>query len=141
MADGTNQRRMELEPVSRHFGKYLLRTHNKYSYCVFATSYLDINVINDFMCRKFMGYYDTSDSNNFVDSLKIIPLCTKDLKLILKYNLTYDDLYEFFEKAYEANERHPQKWYDNYVNIESVYATKVLGTSEICIAADPIRHS
>lgn len=141
LADGTNQRRMEMEPVSRHLGKYLLRTHNKYSYCVFATSYLDINVINDFMCRKFMGYYDTSDSSKFVDSLKIIPLCTKDLKLILKYNLTYDDLYEFFEKAYEANERHPQKWYDNYVNIESVYTSKVFGTSELGIAADPIRHS
>lgn len=52
-------------------------------------------MINDFMCRKYMGYYDTSDSNNYVESLKIIPLCTKDLKLILKYKLTYDELYDF----------------------------------------------
>lgn len=141
LADGTNQRRMEMEPVSRHLGRYLLRTQNKNSYCVFATSYLDINVINDFMCRKFMGYYDTSDSSKYVDSLKIIPLCTKDLKLILKYNLTYDELYEFFEKAYEANERHPQKWYDNYVSIESVYTSKVFKAGELAIAADPIRHS
>lgn len=140
LADGTNQRRMEMEPVSRHLGRYLLRTQNKNSYCVFATSYLDVNVINDFMCRKYMGYYDTSDSNNYVESLKIIPLCTKDLKQILKYNLTYDDLYEFFEKAYEVNERHPQKWYDKYVNIESVYNSKLYADGEISMAADPM-HS
>lgn len=34
LADGTNQRRMEMEPVSRHLGRYLLRTQNKNSYCV-----------------------------------------------------------------------------------------------------------
>ncbi len=141
LADGSNQRRMEMEPVSRHLGRYLLRTQNKNSYCVFATSYLDINVINDFMCRKYMGYYDTSDSNNYVESLKIIPLCTKDLKLILKYNLTYDDLYEFFERAYEVNERHPQKWYDKYVSIESVYASKLYTDGPVPIAAEPIKHS
>lgn len=141
LADGTNQRRMEMEPVSRHLGRYLLRTQNKNSYCVFATSYLDINVINDFMCRKYMGYYDTSDSNNYVESLKIIPLCTKDLKLILKYNLTYDDLYESFERAYEVNERHPQKWYDKYVSIESVYTSKLYTDGAIPMVADPIGHS
>ncbi len=141
LADGTNQRRMEMEPVSRHLGRYLLRTQNKNSYCVFATSFLDINVINDFMCRKYMGYYDTSDSNKYVESLKIIPLCTKDLKLILKYNLTYEDLYEFFEKAYEAKERHPQKWYDNYVSIESIYTSKVFDVVDIGVAAESIELS
>lgn len=141
LADGTNQRRMEMEPVSRHLGRYLLRTQNKNSYCVFATSYLDINVINDFMCRKYMGYYDTSDSNNYVESLKIIPLCTKDLKLILKYKQTYDELYDFFERAYEVNERHPQKWYDKYVSIESVYTSRLCADGELPMVADPIMHS
>lgn len=138
LADGANQRRMEMEPVSRHLGRYLLRTRNKYSYCVFATSYLDINVINDFMGRKQLGFYDPSDSNNYVDSLKIIPLCTKDLKLILKYSLSYDELYELFEKAYEANERHPQKWYDNYVSIESAYEAKLRKNKHLALVADPI---
>ena len=97
-------------------------------------------MINDFMGRKKLGFYDPSDSNNYVDSLKIIPLCTKDLKLILKYSLSYDELYELFEKAYEANERHPQRWYDNYVSIESAYEARLRKNKPLALAADPI-HS
>lgn len=40
LADSTNQRRMEMEPVSRHLGMHLIRTGNMNSYCVFATNYL-----------------------------------------------------------------------------------------------------
>lgn len=108
LADSTNQRRMEMEPVSRHLGNYLLRTKNKYSYCVFATSNLNINVISDFMCRKFMAYYDTSNPDKYVESMKIIPLCTKDLKNMLKYNVNYGELYEIFDKAYKTDEHHAQ---------------------------------
>lgn len=56
LADNTNQRRMEMEPVSRHLGRHLLRTGNLDSYCVFATTYLDINVIADFRGRKNMPF-------------------------------------------------------------------------------------
>jgi hypothetical protein len=28
-------------------------------------------------------------------------------------------LYKHFDEAFKATEKHPQKWYDNYVNIES----------------------
>lgn len=52
LADSTNQRRMEMEPVSRHLGNHILRTNNKHSYCLFATNYLDNNVISDFRMRK-----------------------------------------------------------------------------------------
>ena len=38
LADSTNQRRMEMEPVSRHLGRHLIRTGNLNSYCVFATN-------------------------------------------------------------------------------------------------------
>lgn len=56
LADNTNQRRMEMEPVSRHLGRHLLRTGNLNSYCVFATTYLDINVIADFRGRKICRF-------------------------------------------------------------------------------------
>ena len=138
LADGSNQRRMEMEPVSRHLGRYLLRTHNKNSYCIFATSYLDINVINDFRGRKLLGYYDASDYNNYVESMKIIPLCTKDIKLILENGLTYNDLYEYFEKAYEAEERQAKKWYDNYVSIENSYLNKINGKPEAIMVAESL---
>ena len=42
---------MEMEPVSRHLGNHILRTNNKSSYCLFATNYLDMNVISDFQIR------------------------------------------------------------------------------------------
>ncbi|MCD8290615.1 MAG: AlwI family type II restriction endonuclease [Prevotella sp.] len=42
LADGTNQRRMEMEPVSRHLGQHLLRTNNPDSYCLFTTNNLNI---------------------------------------------------------------------------------------------------
>lgn len=120
LADSTNQRRMEMEPVSRHLGNHLLRTGNLNSYCVFATSFLHINVIGDFMNRKTMVYCDPSDSSKYVDGMKIISLDTKDLADIINRSITYGTLYKHFQKAYEAEERHPQKWYDNFVSVRNV---------------------
>ena len=52
LTDSTNQRRMEMEPVSRHLGNHILRTKNLNSYCVFTTNNLNINVVLDFRGRK-----------------------------------------------------------------------------------------
>ena len=71
---------MEMEPVSRHLGRHLIRTGNLDSYCVFATNYLDINVIADFRGRKSMPFYDTQDYSKSVNGMKIIPLQTSELK-------------------------------------------------------------
>ena len=119
LADSTNQRRMEMEPVSRHLGNHLLRTGNKNSYCVFATSFLHVNVIGDFHGRKTIPYCDPQDPDRYVSGLKIIPLCTNDLRCIVRYRIPYSMLYVHFCKAYDAQETHPQKWYDDYVNISN----------------------
>lgn len=120
LADSTNQRRMEMEPVSRHLGNHLLRTGNMNSYCVFATSFLHINVIGDFMNRKYDIYCDPADNDKYIDGMKIIPLDTNDLAEMLHKSITYSTLYNHFQKAYEAEERHPKKWYDNYVTISKL---------------------
>ena len=52
LADGSNQRRMEMEPVSRHLGEYLLAHPNIEAYCIFITTLLNHNVISDFRARK-----------------------------------------------------------------------------------------
>lgn len=65
LADKNNQRRMEMEPVSRHLGNHLLRTRNFNSYCVFATSYLNVNVIGDFRMRKNTIYCDVNNANSY----------------------------------------------------------------------------
>ena len=76
LADSTNQRRMEMEPVSRHLGMHLIRTGNMNSYCVFATNYLNINVISDFRSRKTTPFYDPQDYSKSIAGMKIIPLET-----------------------------------------------------------------
>ncbi len=119
LADSTNQRRMEMEPVSRHLGNHLLKTGNRNSYCVFATSHLHINVIGDFRMRKMIMYCDPQDTSKYVSDLKIMPLCTNDLRCIIEKNISYAQLYKHFCIAYESQEMHPQKWYDEYVCIEN----------------------
>lgn len=111
LADGTNQRRMEMEPVSRHLGSHLLRTGNLNSYCVFATTYLDINVIADFRNRKTTPFYNTHDYNQYVNGMKIIPLQTTELKQIIICGIKYKDLYPIFEEAYNSVIP-PHLWYE-----------------------------
>lgn len=119
LADSTNQRRMEMEPVSRHLGNHLLRTHNDFSYCVFATTYLHINVIADFRGRKNCFYTDPQNEDNFITSMKIIPIQTSDLRFIIQNQITYSMLYKHFDIAFQADEMNPRIWHDNYVNIEN----------------------
>lgn len=109
LADRTNQRRMEMEPVSRHLGNHILRTKNFNSYCVFATNNLNINVVSDFRGRKNQRYYDTADDNNFVDGMKIIPLQIDDLKNIVENKIGYEKLYKIFEDAFQS-ELAPREW-------------------------------
>lgn len=115
LADSTNQRRMEMEPVSRHLGRHLIRTGNLNSYCVFATNYLDINVIADFRGRKSMPFYDTQDYSKSVNGMKIIPLQTSELKKIVSNGKTYKELYPLFEAAFNSTLL-PHEWYESCIN-------------------------
>lgn len=112
LATETNQRRMEMEPVSRHLGRHLIRTGNMNSYCVFITPYLDINVVADFRSRKTALYYDTQDTTQYVEGMKIIPLDTEVLKRIVSECVKYKTLYTLFDSAYEST-LPPHLWYEN----------------------------
>ena len=114
LADGTNQRRMEMEPVSRHLGQHLIRTGNMNSYCIFATNFLNINVISDFRSRKTTPYYDANNYEKCVDGMKIIPLRTNELKTIVSESKKYAELYHIFENAY-ISELRPHEWYDECI--------------------------
>ncbi len=117
LADNSNQRRMEMEPVSRHLGQHLLRTGNMNSYCVFATGKLNINVISDFRSRKSMPYYDPQDYSKNVSGMKIIPLQISDLKAILKGGRRYKDLYLLFETAFNSA-LPPHEWYSQCISTQ-----------------------
>lgn len=120
LSEGSNQRRMEMEPVSRHLGKRLLDTRNTYTYCIFVTNKLHINVISDFMSRRHYVYCNPQDPSKCVDGMKIIPLAISDLREIIWQKKRYPELYERFEQAFRTQETHPKTWYDNHVKIQSL---------------------
>jgi len=110
LSDRTNQRRMEMEPVSRHLGDYILSSGDRNAYCVFVTNFLHINVKSDFRSRRNTPYF-SSDGERSVDGMKILPLETAELRTILECNISYDALYPLFENAYRSNES-VQTWYE-----------------------------
>ena len=113
LANSTNQRRMEMEPVSRHLGDYLLSHPGEMAYCLFATTYLHINVVADFRGRKNMLYYSV-DGSNCINSMKIIPCLTSEIKTILLKKINYSEIYNIFDNAYAANTK-PNEWYEKNI--------------------------
>lgn len=116
LAERTNQRRMEMEPVSRHLGTYRLKDPARPSYCVFVTTNLDPNVISDFRSRKDFVFYDTRDTSRYVKGLNIIPLDTDDLSAILRRGTDYADLRKRFDDAYaDTTCPLPLDWYNRLI--------------------------
>ncbi|WP_104713257.1 AlwI family type II restriction endonuclease [Helicobacter cetorum] len=93
-----NQRRMELEPVSRHLGNHLIKTKNLNDYAIFISTYLDPNVVNDFKYRKIMPY---QKDNEEINGMKILSLDTDILGVILSKNITYKNLFVMLDNFYQ----------------------------------------
>ena len=118
LADGSNQRRMEMEPVSRHLGDYCLAHPDDEAYCVFVTTYLHNNVISDFRTRKYMEYYNNTGTE-YIKGMKILPLQTSELKTLLKFDVKYPQIYKMLDIAYNS-EGAPKEWYENNIVKETV---------------------
>ena len=113
LAEKDSQRRMEMEPVSRHMGQYMLaHPSENQSYCTFVTTYLDLNVISDFRGRKHQIFYNPSDRTQHVDGMKILPIDTKMLRKILERGLQYPSIYSTFDDFY-SREGDPASWHDD----------------------------
>lgn len=102
LTENTNQRRMEMEPVSRHLGEYILKTGNTNAYCVFVSTFVDINVRSDFRNRRTFEYH-CRQYKDVVNGLKILTLETQELRMILKHEIRYEQLYVLFENAFRSN--------------------------------------
>ncbi len=98
LAEGNNQRRMEMEPVSRHLGDYRIRFNNPFDYSLFVSTYLDKNVISDFRYRKIIPYTRNEET---ITGMKIISMDTDSLKKIIENKVKYKYLYEVFDKYHE----------------------------------------
>ena len=113
LSEGSGQRRMEMEPVSRHLGDYRLSCPDEEAYCVFVATRLFMNLISDFRLRKNMVYYN-HDETAYIEGMKIIPLQTTELKTLLRANVKYPEIYKIFEKAH-LNDDNPKEWYENNI--------------------------
>ena len=91
LADKKNQRRMEMEPVSRHLGDYCLEHPEDEAYCVFITTFLNNNVISDFRQRKDAVYYN-NDGTEYITGMKILPMQTTELKTLIKFDVRYPQI-------------------------------------------------
>ncbi len=123
LADGTNQRRMEMEPVSRHLGQHILRHLNEHSYCIFVTPYLDLNVLSDFCSRRTSRFYEPTDYEHWDEArclpgMTIVPLRTEELKKLLRSHMTYAELYPRITVGYVPHQP-PHRWYRQ--NIASIW--------------------
>jgi hypothetical protein len=113
LADNSNQRRMEMEPVSRHLGEHVLSSGDANAYCVFISTFLHPSVVGDFRSWKGRAYYGREYASTDV-GLKILPLATAELQTILHREVNYDKLYPLFEAAYQSDEPVPT-WYEREV--------------------------
>ena len=111
LADGNNQRRIEMEPVSRHLGDYRIRFNNPFDYSLFVSTYLDKNVISDFRYRKNMPYFKNEER---IDGMKIISINTDSLKKIIENKIKYRYLYEVFDK-YHKMPLETIDWHDGLI--------------------------
>ncbi len=110
LADSTNQRRMEMEPVSRHLGDYILAHKDNESYCVFVTNFLHVNVVSDFRSRRKMEYYGGKNSDEVINGMMITPLDNEMLVSILESGVKYPDLYRLFHEL-EQSPLAPKEWF------------------------------
>jgi len=113
LAYGSNQRRMEMEPVSRHLGDYCLLHPENEAYCIFVTTYLNTNVISDFRARRYMEYYNQTGTD-YITGMKILPIQTSELKELLRFDVKYPQIYEMLDKAHNSNET-PREWYEKNI--------------------------
>ena len=91
---------MEMEPVQRHLWEYRLLSNNNNDYCVFIASNLQEQLILAFRNMRNQTYWANP---NYITGLKIIPINTNLLKIILRKNISYRQLFILFEQAYSSD--------------------------------------
>lgn len=116
LSEGTNQKIMEMEPVSRHIGEYCLKNKGEQAYCIFVSPKLLLNLVSDFRARKNIPYF-SSDEKEYINGTKIIPLKTLEIRTILEKNMEYSELYKMFEKAFNSNV-FVRDWYGSQIQGE-----------------------
>lgn len=116
LTESTNQRRAEMEPVSRHLGNMLINMQDEskrnLSYAIFIAPYLHPNVLNDFRGRR-SSFYEYN--GQYIPKMNIFPMDIDDLILILKSKYPYISMYKIFHQLLESPITHGRIWYEEEV--------------------------
>ncbi len=113
LADRGNQRRMEMEPVSRHLGDYRLANPETEAYCIFSAPFLHPNVISDFRGRRYMEYYNSAGTE-YIQGMKILPMQTSELKELIRFHIGYAEVYRLLDRAYYSGGP-AAEWYEENI--------------------------
>ncbi|UBH09016.1 AlwI family type II restriction endonuclease [Macrococcus armenti] len=95
-----NQRRAEMEPVTRHLGEYRIKNSDKETYCIFLTHKLDTNTSIHFRSQKYIPY---TYNDEWVDGNKIIPLEIDNIVDTLVFDKSYDEIFWISENAFNSD--------------------------------------
>lgn len=114
LTTSTNQRRAEMEPVSRHLGNLKGNYPHEEVYAVFLSNFLDTNTTIDFRSRRNIPFY-FSPTNSYIEDNKIIPITTSNLINILTNDISYSTLYKVFDNAY-LSEVKITDWWETEIN-------------------------
>lgn len=115
LTESTNQRRAEMESVSRHLGNILLNLDDERktkSYGIFIAPYLNNNVLNDFRIRR--SCYWENDTKH-IRGMNILPLDCDDIITIINSDKKYSELKEDFSMLLEKENDWGSRWYKNEV--------------------------
>lgn len=75
---------------------------------------MQASIVSDFRMRKSFPSY--RNDTEHVDSMKLIPLETHELRKIIENGLNYSQIYAIFVEAYNADTFiAPPQWYYDYV--------------------------
>ena len=114
LSDSTTQRRMELEPVSRHLWHVMKENNSQDDYAILVSTNIHPSVISDFRGRKSMEM--TFDNEYFVDGMKMLPISTKMIQFMLKNEMLYNRVYQILDEAHNSELSLRQNWYEINVN-------------------------
>lgn len=113
LTKSTNQRKSEMEPVSRHMMRYLQETEEEHAYALFIAPYLHEEVLSDFRNKKTYQY--RGKDGVVRQGLHIVALGVEDLILLLKTNTSYETIYSIFQKAIYDTEINDLDWYQEMI--------------------------
>lgn len=113
LTKSTNQRKSEMEPVSRHMMRYLQETEEEHAYALFIAPYLHEEVLSDFRNKKTYQY--RGKDGVVRQGLHIVALGVEDLIYLLQTNSSYETVYSIFHKAIYDTEVNDLDWYQEMI--------------------------